>query len=205
MSSYTMKQFVSDWNHFNSQFDNEYQAASSDLINGLTGMESISNDDFNAAMDAYYQSTEQSLNIAIDSILNSSSVSNDPVASSMWQDIKSFALDMWEEFKDNAFGTIGRGGATKEEIDIICREAENLNAFALLTETPIASEGKNPLVLLANILMYRDDIKAGLAGIKDWFESFFISAQQFLRTVFADPLVLDMDGDGIETVAAKEL
>ena len=51
-------------------------------------------------------------------------------------------------------------------------------------------------------------VSVGLPIALDWlittgFPSFFNAAQQFLRTVFADPLVFDMDGDGIETVAAN--
>ena len=98
MSSYTMYEYVSNWQSFQMQFNNEIETAYNDLRNTLANAENMSNDEIAAALNLYAQAEYQALTNAADAVATSSSVSSDPAASSVWQDIKN-GIDAWWDRK----------------------------------------------------------------------------------------------------------
>jgi len=210
---YSVNRFFTDYLFSSSQLNSEHQAAYNDLQIALNDMNNISDDDFESVRNSYLSHVEQGFQNAVDAVLSQPEVANNTSASNWWQEFERSPVC------PAIVGAIAGNyvcdrGDTQEFINRGNKEISKLTdelakgTINTVLEPPIVpgtpkAAGNNALIILCNIMANWDDIKSGVTGIKDWFESFFTSAQQFLRTVFADPLVLDMDGDGIETVAAN--
>jgi len=210
---YSMNQFLSDYLFFSSQFNSEHQAAYNDLKETLSDINNIPDDDFDAARDVYLNTTGQGFQNAIDAVLSQPDVANNTAAHNLWQEFQGSPVC------PAIVGAIAANYVcdrehTQEFIELGNEEAskrtDELAKGAIMTvlEPPISpgmpkAPGNNALIILCNGIVNWDDIKSGVAVIKGWFSDLYTSAQQFLRTVFADPLVLDLDGDGIETLSVK--
>jgi Ca2+-binding RTX toxin-like protein len=186
-----MNQFVSDWQYFYTNFDDEHRSAYNTLEDALANQANMSNDEISDAVNEYFQTTRQAFTETVNSVTNSNDVSNNVAASSWWQ-----------AFKDSAVGAMGRGGATQEEIDYISDQVKIGLAdptdwlFNKSIWGKFISQGGRFSIgglfggVAANIIKNLEDI------IKFW--NSVINYRQP-----PDPLVLDLDGDGIETRAVS--
>ncbi len=215
---YNLNQFTADYLRFSSQFNQAYQDNYNNLMNTLSDMENITNDDVTDAIDEFNNDVKRQIDNSIDDVVNSQNVAGNEAATNLWSDIKNSVSNAWHSIYEEICPICQGDMLPPEKIDYIQRECQDLPAFALLTKVS-ATHGIE--IIGANTLPewnYGDD-PSQRAWYDTWWDfyktrkffkdilnnisSFFTSAQQFLRTVFADPLVLDLDGDGIETLSVN--
>ena len=223
---YTLLDAASDLDQFNAQARNGFESAYDAFINSLPDEGNISDYEYNQAAEQFERDIQQSISDSINQIKNSANVKENQAANKYWDSVGDMATAFVKEACPLCVAIANAepiaqnkqeyldSGLNAELID--WAKGANFSfggGFSPASELPmVASSGKTGIFVAAKLAVQTagvwvvenwNDIKSGAAVIKGWFSDLYTSAQQFLRTVFADPLVLDLDGDGIETLSVK--
>ncbi len=222
---YSLTQLNSDNQTFKDHYWNEIQSAQNDFKNSMADLENMSEDDA-AELVANYVSAE--LNAKANAADYIALHSSDPTEVAFWQSIAEMVREKlnslpqnltWSEIKQWLHDELGwfRGqdpDFQAEMADRVEHLGNGINEISSLT--PISPAGRVPFcteVVLSNTLPdwdYGYDTSQTPKYDKWWYrykwfpkvdpetsDDFNSSRNWFFRS---DPLVIDLDGDGIETV-----
>jgi hypothetical protein len=229
--SYSMNQYISDINSFWTQFNSEIDVSRDNFLNIMSDMESMSDDEFAETIAVYVQAELHAMENAANTLASSPSVLAEPAASQLFQNISkdsnAKAAGMPSEL---SFATVSKylqnigvvdinEGISRSEVQKVFQKQIDANSEradrlkrALQPELEEIASGalwSNGVVPLTPYSDLRAAPGAGRVGV-------VLKLKKMLETIAlwrillgknyrqpADPLVLDLDGDSIETIAVS--
>jgi hypothetical protein len=221
---YTLLDAASDLDQFNTQARNSFQSAYDVFINSLPDDGPISEYSFKQAVAQFDSDIQQAVNNSIDQIKCSPNVKDNPAANSLWDKIGDLATAAAKEACPICVAIKNAEPIPQDKQEYVnsrmntdLTEWVNGANFSLGGEFVPASDlpavasaggvGKIAATKLALqtagvwVVQNWDSIESGLTRLRDWFAGLWNSVINYRQP--PDPLVLDLDGDGIETIAVS--